>query len=78
MVARQRGCIALRGRFRPTAKNLVVANLYRDFGAIPSHRLSEDGVIWDFDLLSHTFKDSPYIVESRQMIGGNLKTKEDT
>jgi FkbH-like protein len=49
-VARQRQCRRLVGIYRPSAKNGVVADLYRSLGGRPAGPHGDSGTRWEFDL----------------------------
>lgn len=49
-LAKQRGCVTLRGAYLPTPKNAVVANLYTTYGGLKVEAGERGGGTWVFDL----------------------------
>ena len=60
-LARDRGCSSLQGRFIPSPKNSIVADLYAGFGGAPSAESVDGATVWNFDLATLAFAASPYI-----------------
>ena len=59
--ARTAGCIRMRGVFRPTAKNGVVATIYPDHGFGKTYTDVDSSVLYDFDLESREINSPAWI-----------------
>ena len=63
-VAKEKGCKKLLGTYKPTAKNIVVKDLFQDLGGQKIKKNSnEEFFSWEFDLLKNKAKDSIPIVD---------------